>query len=178
MIQLTKIQEKPFITPDNRKKDREISLKTNLLKLSINNNIKVVYVYSIMYDSSVPLDDTFIKRLILRNVQHLIKQEYQIFVSAGDNLFSTAKIQEEKVFISYVKIEEEERAYEIRINLTDQTFDPLKRITDNNDLTRRKKQFLEILVKNILTANQLCRLKRLYFNKKKSDTIQYDSFSN
>jgi hypothetical protein len=177
MIQLTKFQERPTINPNIRNKDRGVSLKTNLLKLRINNNINVVYVYSIKYDSSVPLDNTFIKRLILRNAQHLIKQHFQICIFAGDNLFSSKKIVEEMIFQSNVLIEEEERVYEIKINITDQTFDPFKRITEDNDLTKRKKQFVEILVKNILTANQLLRLRRLYFDKNESKSIQFNSFS-
>ena len=178
MISLTNFQEKPSQNPNFRSNDRETLLRTNLLRLRINNNLKTIYVYSITFDSSVPADNAFIKRIILKNEDFAIREHYEKYIVAGDNLLSSLKVEEEKIFISKVMIEEE-RIYQIKINLIpDLTFDLLQRITKEDKIFKQKKTFVEILIKNILNANKLIRLRRLYFDKNKFEPLNFNSFRN
>ena len=178
MISLINFQEKPSLNPNIRSNHAETRLKTNLLRSRLNSNIQILYVYSIAFPSNVPADNTFIKRLILRNSDRSLREQFERFIIAGDNLLSSVRHDIEKVFISKVITEGEDRVYEIRVNLIpDQTFDLLKKITREDTFYRQKKYFLEILIKNILSANRLMRIRKIYFDKDRYETLNFNSFS-
>ena len=177
MNRTSKFQEKPNINPNFRTNNSLEDLKTNLTKLRINSEIKIVYIYSIKFDSIIPLDNTYYKKNILSNLTHSLKEIFKLFIVVGDNLFSTNKIDEEIKIISKVIIEEEEKIYQTVFNLIkDYKLDLLQRITKDDEFYYQKKIFVEYLIKNILHANKLLRLRRLYLDKTKFVELKYNGF--
>ena len=175
MIRRSNFQEKPFIDPDRM--SNPVFVKTNLTKLRINNTIKIVYLYSIKFDSIIPLDNAYIKRIILRNLKQSIKEKFKIHLVAGDNLFSPMKIDDEIKLISKVIVEEEEKMYQVEFNLVkDYKLDLQQTITNDDQFYQQKKIFVEILIKNILHANKLLRVNRIYFDKNKFKELNHNGF--
>ena len=161
----SKFQEKPTINLNLRPNNSGGKLKTNLSKLRINNDIEIVYIYSIKFDSIIPLDNTSSKKNILRNFTHFLKEKFKRFIVAGDNLFSPIKIEQEIILTSKDTIGQEEKINQVVFNLIKEAKLELhQNITKDDKFYNQKKIFLEILIKNILHANKLLKLRRLYLH--------------
>ena len=170
-------EKKPTINVNLRENCQTGMLKTNLMKIRINNVLKFVYIYSIAFDNTVVKDNAFIKRLILRNISISLREKFEKFITAGENLFSTTKIEDEIILLSKVIIEEEEKNYEIKINLIkDYVLDLQQNITSADAFSQQKKIFIEILIKNILHRSNLIRMKRIYFDRNKPLELNFNGF--
>ena len=177
MNKSNKFQERPPINLSLRPNNSLGVLKTNLTKLRINNDLKIVYVYSIKFDTIIPLDNTFSKKIILRNLTQSLKEKFKPFIIAGDNLFSPIKIDEEINLTSKIIIAEEEKFFQVVINLIKDTKLELHQIiTKDDEFYYQKKIFVEILIKNILHSNKLLRLRRLYLDKTKFEELNFNGF--
>ena len=173
----SKFQEKPTINLNLRPNNSGGKLKTNLSKLRINNDIEIVYIYSIKFDSIIPLDNTSSKKNILRNFTHFLKEKFKRFIVAGDNLFSPIKIEQEIILTSKDTIGQEEKINQVVFNLIKEAKLELhQNITKDDKFYNQKKIFLEILIKNILHANKLLKLRRLYLDRTKFEELNYDNF--
>ena len=160
----SKFLERPVITYSLRKNFGTVS--TNFIKLLIKPGLTSIYLYSIIYDTNVPFDDENIKRQILSKTNPSLRDTFKIYIISGDNLFSTTKIQEELILNSPILNEKNQKSYIIKLKIIKDFNLNLKTVTNTDLFSAQIKHFIEILIKNILHANGLIRIRRCYFDLK------------
>ena len=157
-------QAKPSINMRLRENDKSKRYLSNLLKLRINPKFKTVYIYSINYPTDFPTDNTKLKFDIIKSINRTIKEKFLTFITAGSNLFSPIDMANEEVKFTS-NLSNTEIQYEVIIKKTDAIID-LENLSVTDKFSTQVKHFIEILIKNILHADDLMRMgKGTYFDK-------------
>lgn len=146
-----------------QKNDVPVTYKANLLKLRINPNFKTVFIYFLIFPPDLPKDNSILKQSILRSISRSIKEKFVTYITAGENLFSPTDIVEEVKFTSNLK--DSIKQYDVTLKKSDAKLD-LENMGCNDKFSLPIKNFIEVLIKNILQANNLMRMgKRTYFEQ-------------
>ena len=166
---------RPKFSIDYRNNQEKKKVITNLFPMKLNLS-KMIYVYSISYDSSVTPENTNLKLTILRHSSKTLKEIFELCINTGNNLFSTKKIDKTIIFETALKNGDSDKKYQIEIKLTDYKID-LGKIDPLHQYASPVKCFVELILKNILHANNLMRLKNSYFDRDKYKEIEQNGYS-
>jgi hypothetical protein len=134
------------------RRNREVRLISNYLKVSFRPNNYNVRQYFIKFEPEIAADNETLKRKILREVGKELRADFSPYISSGDSLFSARNV-DAKITLSYDEPEKEGQKYTITIEKTDNEID-LTNIRVLNNFSYKVKSFIEIVFKNILNANQ------------------------
>lgn len=154
---------KPSINLKLRENEKRKTLLCNLLKLRINPSFKNIYVYSIIYPDDVAADNTILQTAIIKSIYRSLKEKFVTFITAGANLFSPSDFaKQELVFTSAMR---DSKEYRIQFIKSDAKID-LENLSVSDKFSTQIKHFIEILIKNIISANSLMRMgKGTYFDR-------------
>ncbi len=129
---------------------KSVDLLCNYIRLGLNPNENIVKQYSIKFEPEIARDNAPKKREILRRLTHEIKAELYPSMQSGDTIFSPKTIDKDIVLTHHYDGDGEE--YKVTIAKTDNIID-LTQITEINTYSFQIKNFLENLVKNIISSN-------------------------
>ena len=161
---------KPMINLKFRERDKTKTYLSNLLKLRINPAFKIINVYTIFFPKNVEDNNTLLKTEIIRNIHRGLKEKFTTFITAGPNLFSPTDILKEEMNFQS-NLSNSDIQYQVVIKKSDAKID-LENLRFSDKFSIQVKQFVEILIKNILQANDLMRMGgRTYFDRESYDEL-------
>lgn len=134
------------------RRNREVNLVSNYLKISFRPNNNFVRQYFMRFEPEIAGDNEILKRQIIRGVGRQLREVFHPCITSGDSLFS-AQIVNERIEINYTNRDNEDQEYRITIEKTGNEID-LSNIKSINNFSNKVKTFIEIVIKNILNANQ------------------------
>ena len=142
----------PKAPPKNdnlRLNDKITSLTSNLMKLTISQPMKKIYVYSIEIQPEIAKDNFTLQIKIYKNLQPELSNYFIKYSFAGYNMFAVPKMHEKEIIIKET-IEGEE----YRITFREVSSLSFEEIIDNQEINLKKKAFVEKLIKDILLSSK------------------------
>ncbi len=155
VIQNQEITQKinyPKVPPKNislRLNDSVVSLTSNLMKLTVSEPMKKIYVYSIEIQPELAKDNNMLQSKIYKSLQPELSKYFRKYFFAGYNLFASPKdCEKEKI------IKETVDGVEYIITFKEVSSLNFEEIFDNEGINQKKKNFVEKLIKDILLSSK------------------------
>lgn len=153
---------------DNLRRGKEVGLVSNFLKISFRPDEKGVRQYSIKYDPEIPDNNILMRKLVNRAIYQSLRKLYHPYVSSGNNFFSARNETEVVELLSEGTRDGEPFSYKVTLSPTNNFID-LSNVRSLDLSSKKIKNLIEIIVKNILNANEgMVRFdRRNYFDYRK-----------
>ncbi len=128
---------------------RPVDLLCNYIRLGFNPKEVTVKQYSIKFEPRITSDNMTKKQVIIRKLSSEIETCLYPFIQSGDTIFSPKDVNKDIVL---THLYEDGEKYQVTIAQTSNSID-LTKINETNFLSIQLKGFLEVLVKNMISAN-------------------------
>ena len=142
----------PRAPPKNlklRQNDKITSLTSNLMKLTITDPLKKIYVYSIDINPEIAKDNFTLQIKLYKNLEPQLSKIFIKYTFAGLNLFgSTTNHQNE------FELKETIDGIEYTVTLRKVSALNFEEILDSQGMNQKKKNFIEKLIKDILLSSK------------------------
>ena len=129
--------------------DQVASLTTNLMKLTISEPMKKIYVYSVQLKPEIAKDNFNLQYKIYKNLQSELSNYFMKYSFAGYNMFGIPKARQNEIILK--KIVEEEEYTIIFREVSSLNFEE---ISDSQGINLKMKSFVEKLIKDILLSSK------------------------
>lgn len=149
---------------DKSPRGSEVNLVSNYIKMNFRPASGTIYVYSIAAMPEIAADNENLLRNVLRTAGRNIAEQLHPYIVSGTNIYSTQN--KETFFINTTYGHGDTTTeYQLKISNSKSKFD-LKDINNYSNESIRSKNFVEIVIKNIMYANSnLVKFnKRNYFD--------------
>ena len=134
------------------RKQREINLISNYMLLSFSPGEICVKQYSVKFEPEIASDNGPLKKLILRGIGKDLKKHFHPFITSEDTIFSTKSIAEQVEITYDSNGGQVNLPYKITIEKTKNEIN-LSNIQTNDSFSIKIKNFIEVILKNIISAN-------------------------
>ena len=140
----------PKAPPKNlslRKKDKDIVLSSNLMRLTFSNPLQKVYIYSIDISPELAKDNYTLQHKIYKLIEPQLSEYFIKKSFAGLNLFGSTKDAKNEIIVK-------ETVENIEYTVTFKKVGLLnfEEVFDNQGINQKKKNFVEKLIKDILLS--------------------------
>jgi hypothetical protein len=154
--------ESPNINGNNLNYAKPVDIYANLFEINLTKQL-IVYQYPYIVTPIIEEGNFSIRRKLFRACNRELKEKYGVFTISGDSMYSLKKVDEIKIVSATLKAKKERVDYKIQINKYKKEI--VLKQEDKIDKEKKQlfKQFIELLVKDILLANpNLERFKDTY----------------
>ena len=140
----------PKAPPKNqslRSDDKNVTLTSNLMRLTFSNPLQKVYIYSIDISPELAKDNYSLQRRIYKTIEAKLSEYFIKIMFAGLNLFGSTKDPQNEIVIKETVENNEYTVTFKKVGLLN-----FEEVFDNKGINQKKKNFMEKLIKDILLS--------------------------
>lgn len=140
----------PKAPPKNqslRSNDKNVTLTSNLMRLTFSNPLQKVYIYSIDISPELAKDNYSLQRRIYKTIEAKLSEYFIKIMFAGLNLFGSTKDPQNEIIIKETVENNEYTVTFKKVGLLN-----FEEVFDNKGINQKKKNFMEKLIKDILLS--------------------------
>ena len=140
----------PKAPPKNqslRSDDKNVTLTSNLMKLTFSDPLQKVYIYSIEISPELAKDNYSLQRRIYKTIEAKLSEYFIKIMFAGLNLFGSTKDPRNEIIIKETVENNEYTVTFKKVGLLN-----FEEVFDNKGINQKKKNFMEKLIKDILLS--------------------------
>lgn len=140
----------PKAPPKNqslRSDDKNVTLTSNLMKLTFSDPLQKVYIYSIDISPELAKDNYSLQRRIYKTIEAKLSEYFIKIMFAGLNLFGSTKDPQNEIIIKETVENNEYTVTFKKVGLLN-----FEEVFDNKGINQKKKNFMEKLIKDILLS--------------------------
>ena len=140
----------PKAPPKNqslRSDDKNVTLTSNLMRLTFSNPLQKVYIYSIDISPELAKDNYSLQRRIYKTIEAKLSEYFIKIMFAGLNLFGSTKDPQNEIIIKETVENNEYTVTFKKVGLLN-----FEEVFDNKGINQKKKNFMEKLIKDILLS--------------------------
>ena len=140
----------PKAPPKNqslRSDDKNVTLTSNLMRLTFSDPLQKVYIYSIDISPELAKDNYSLQRRIYKTIEAKLSEYFIKIMFAGLNLFGSTKDPQNEIVIKETVENNEYTVTFKKVGLLN-----FEEVFDNKGINQKKKNFMEKLIKDILLS--------------------------